>query len=81
MPDPALPDPTSPPPRSSDLALPDSPAPTAAVPSSRRRFPATASVRLKEVEAERLREAAEALDISVSALLRRATLQYLSSSS
>ena len=81
MPDPALPDPPSPPPESPAQALPDPTTPTATMPSSRRRFPATASVRLKEVEAERLREAAAALDISVSALLRRATLQYLSSSS
>ena len=61
------------------LAEPDPDTQVASEPSSRRRFPATASVRLKQEEAERLREAADALDLSVSSLLRQVALQYLSS--
>lgn len=42
-----------------------------------RRYPATATTRLKQAEAAQLRAAADRLDLTVSMLLRNLTLAYL----
>jgi hypothetical protein len=44
-----------------------------------RRFPSTATCRLKASEATQLRDAADKRDVSVSSLLRQLALDFLSS--
>ena len=54
--------------------------PTAAAACRPRRFPVTATTRLKQAEAEQLRDAADRLDVTLSTLLRRLAVDYLRNS-